>query len=77
MTLKKGEKIVLPVTIKPKNVSGNKVKLRLESVLGPIPGFEANLTFIIGSKKLYHSLKYFFTNAAIFRRSEKWLKPKF
>jgi len=44
MTLKKGEKIVLPVTIKSGSVSGNKVKLRLESVLGPVPGFEESLT---------------------------------
>ncbi|MEI9946314.1 MAG: hypothetical protein WDN26_19095 [Chitinophagaceae bacterium] len=44
MTLKKGEKIVLPVTIKPGSVPGNKVKLRLESVLGTDSGWEANLT---------------------------------
>jgi hypothetical protein len=44
MILKKGEKIILPVTIKPGSVSGNKVKLRLESELGPVPGWEANLT---------------------------------
>lgn len=44
MTLKKGQKIILPVTIKPGSVSGNKVKLRLESELGPVPGWEANLT---------------------------------
>ncbi len=44
MTLKKGEKIIFPVTIKPGSVSGNKVKLRLESILGPVPGFEANVT---------------------------------
>ncbi len=43
MILKKGAKITLPVTMKPGSVSGNKVKLRLETVLGPVSGFEVSL----------------------------------
>lgn len=41
---KKGTTITLPVSIKVGSTPGNKVKLRLETVLGPVPDFEVILT---------------------------------
>jgi hypothetical protein len=38
--LKKGAKLNLPVSLKPGALAGNIVKLRLETVLGPVPDFE-------------------------------------
>lgn len=43
MVLKKGSKIILPATVKPGSTPGNTVKFRLETVLGPVQGFEVNL----------------------------------
>jgi len=43
MILKKGGKIALPVTIKAGTTNGNKVKLKLETVLGPVPGYQVEL----------------------------------
>ena len=43
MILKKGAKLNLPVSLKPGIVNKNVVKLRLETVLGPLPGFEVSL----------------------------------
>ena len=43
MVLKKGSKIILPATVKPGSTAGNTVKFRLETVLGPVHGFEVNL----------------------------------
>jgi hypothetical protein len=43
MVLKTGSKIVLPARIKPGSASGNKIKFRLETVLGPVSNFEINL----------------------------------
>lgn len=40
--LKAGEKLSIPVSVRPGS-SQNTVKLRLETVLGPVPGFEATL----------------------------------
>jgi hypothetical protein len=42
LVLKQGEKLSLPVSVRPGS-SHNKVKLRLETVLGPVAGFEATL----------------------------------
>jgi hypothetical protein len=43
MVLKKGATITLPVSVKPGVPSGNSVKLKLETVLGPVAGFEVAL----------------------------------
>lgn len=44
MILAKGQKIVLPASVKQGTAAGNKVKFRLETLLGPVPGFEFYLT---------------------------------
>ena len=41
--LKRGQKMVFPVSLRQGNVSANKVSFRLESVLGPVEGFEVQL----------------------------------
>lgn len=43
MVLKKGAKLTLPVSLKHGAKKGNTVKLRLETVLGPVPDFEVLL----------------------------------
>lgn len=42
MVLKKGGKLVLPVSVKEGLDPGNRVKFRLETVLGPVSDFEVN-----------------------------------
>lgn len=42
LVLKKSEKLILPVSLKP-GFARNKVKFRLETVLGPVPDFELML----------------------------------
>ena len=44
LIFKKGDKIILPVSLKPGTTAGNKVKFRLETVLGPVPDFETSIT---------------------------------
>jgi hypothetical protein len=39
LTVRKGEKLTIPVSAKPESTSGNKVLLKLETVLGPVPDF--------------------------------------
>ncbi|HEV7349820.1 DUF1080 domain-containing protein [Telluribacter sp.] len=43
LVLKKGEKLKIPVSAKAGSKVGNKVKFRLETVLGPVPDFAVNL----------------------------------
>lgn len=43
LILKKGGKLSLPVSAKSGAIAGNMVKLRLETVLGPVPEFEVGL----------------------------------
>ena len=43
LILKKGARLVLPVTLKNKNDQPNNVKFRLETVLGQVEGFSINL----------------------------------
>lgn len=43
MVLKKGASIILPAKIKAGTASGNSVKFRLETVLGPVSNFQINL----------------------------------
>lgn len=43
LTLKKGEKLKIPVQARPGSTSGNQVKFRLETVLGPVHDFAVNL----------------------------------
>jgi hypothetical protein len=43
LTLKKGGKLSLPVTLKEGAAAGNKTKFRLETVLGPVPDFSVEL----------------------------------
>ncbi len=43
LILKKGDKLSLPVSLQPDARSGNVVRLRLETVLGPVPDFEVLL----------------------------------
>ena len=43
LMLKKGEKLLLPISAKADATAGEPVKLRLETVLGPVPDFELEL----------------------------------
>ncbi|WP_207506923.1 3-keto-disaccharide hydrolase [Telluribacter humicola] len=43
LTLKKGEKLKIPVQARAGSTSGNNVKFRLETVLGPVNDFAVNL----------------------------------
>ncbi len=43
LVLKKGDKFVLPVSLKDGNTTPNEVLFRLETVLGPVAGFEVSL----------------------------------
>ncbi|MEO5997490.1 MAG: DUF1080 domain-containing protein [Chitinophagaceae bacterium] len=43
MVLKKGARLSLPVALKPGARPGNKIKFRLETVLGPVPDFVVEL----------------------------------
>ncbi len=43
LTLKKGEKLMLPISAKGGGIATEPVKLRLETVLGPVPDFELEL----------------------------------
>ncbi|MBC7920745.1 MAG: DUF1080 domain-containing protein [Ferruginibacter sp.] len=43
MVLKKGGNLTLPVSLRPESKPGNQVKLRLETVLGPVADFEVSL----------------------------------
>jgi hypothetical protein len=43
LILKKGQKLILPVYLKPGSRRGNSVKFRMETVLGPVPNFEIML----------------------------------
>jgi hypothetical protein len=48
LILKKGETLTLPVSLKPESKSGSTIQLRMETVYGPVEGFEV----ILGEKTM-------------------------